>query len=334
MESVTILIHFRTRPRKVKLNCHCCNGIAKRRGFYRNKNFNVQHFECLKCGTSFSDKQPLDNLRVDFKQACRVLDLLGEGVGIRATSRLTGLHQQTVLNVLARAGSKARRFLDATIKNVKPESVQADETWCFVGCKEANNLTNDPFRGDQYFAYALDSGSKLIISYDLGRRSPLQTERLLTDLRLRVPDRFQLSTDGYEGYKTTSLRTLGKDIDFAQLIKLYANPKDGEGGSRRYSVTRCIGTRTVVRRGNPDPSRISTSFVERANLTNRLFNRRFTRLSLGYSKKIEYLRHSMDLFVFNYNFVKIHRTIGKTPAQAAGLSTNPMTFEQLLLTPH
>lgn len=302
----------------------------KKRGFYRNKNFNVQRFQCLRCGASFSDKQPLDNLRVDFKQACRVLELLGEGVGIRAASRLTGLHQQTVLNVLARAGGKARRFLDATVKNLKPESVQADETWCFVGCKEANNKTHDPFRGDQYLALAMDSGSKLIISYDLGRRSPLQSERLLTDLRQRVPDRFQLSTDGYEGYKTTSFRTLGKDVDFAQVFKIYANPKDNAGGERRYSATRCIGIRKMIRRGNPEPGRICTSFIERANLTNRIFNRRFTRLTLGFSKKIEYLRHSVDLFVFNYNFVKIHKKHGKTPAMAAGLTKEAMTFEQML----
>src|SRR5271170_7677875 len=102
---------------KALVNCVCCNGESKRRGFYRNKNFNVQRFECLKCGTSFSDKQPLDNLRVDFKQACQVANLLCEGMGIRAVSRFTGLHQQTVLNVLARAGSRAGRFLDTTVKN-------------------------------------------------------------------------------------------------------------------------------------------------------------------------------------------------------------------------
>jgi len=313
------------------VNCVCCNGIAKRRGFYRNKNFNVQRFECLKCGTSFSDKQPLDNLRVDFKRAIQVLNLLSEGCGIRAISRLTGLHQQTVLNVLARAGSKAERYLDSTVRNVRPESVQADETWCFVGCKEANNTHHNPFLGDQFLYLAIDSGSKLIVSHVIGKRGPIQTEEFLKDLRSRIPEHFQLTTDGYEGYKTTFPRTLGKDIDFAQLVKIYRNPKDGLSGERRYSATQCIGTRVVVRRGTPDKDRISTSFVERANLTNRLFNRRFTRLTLGYSKKIEYLRHSISLFVFAYNFIKIHRKHGKTPAMAAGIASEPMTFEKLLL---
>jgi len=316
---------------KSQVNCVCCNGIAKRRGFYRNKNFNVQRYECLKCGTSFSDKQPLDNLRVDFKQACTVLNMLAEGLGIRAVSRLTGLHQQTVLNVLARAGSKAERFMDSTIRNVRPESVQADETWCFVGCKEANNTHNDPFRGDQFLFLGLDSGSKLIISHVLGRRSPIQTETFLKDLRSRIPEHFQLTTDGYEAYKTCAPRTLGKDIDFAQLIKLYRNPADAQSGERRYSASYCVGTRVVVRRGKPDAGRISTSFVERANLTNRLFNRRFTRLTLGFSKKIEYLRHSVSLFVFAYNFIKIHKAHGKTPAMAAGLAGKVWTFEDLLM---
>jgi len=267
---------------------------------------------------------------VDFKQACQVLNLLSEGCGIRATSRLTGLHQQTVLNVLARAGSKAARFLDATVRNIKPESVQADETWCFVGCKEANNDCHDPFRGDQFLFLAIDSGSKLIISHVLGRRSPIQTETFLKDLRSRVPEHFQLTTDGYEPYKTCAPRTIGKAVDFAQLVKIYANPKDSISGERRYSATQCIGSRVVIRRGNPDTAKISTSYVERANLTNRLFNRRFTRLTLGFSKKIEYLRHSVDLFVFAYNFIKLHKKHGKTPAMAAELTSHVWTFEELL----
>lgn len=313
------------------MNCICCNGESKRRGFYRNKNFNVQRFECLKCGTSFSDKQPLDNLRVDFKQACQVANLLCEGVGIRAVSRITGLHQQTVLNVLARAGSKAARFLEATVKNVQPESVQADEMFCFVGCKERRNLTRDVFRGDQYLHLAIDSKSKLIISHVIGKRSVTNAETLLTDLKQRVTGHFQLTTDGWEPYKTMFDRTIGKQASFAQLYKIYANPKDNEKGERSYSPSQCIATRTVIRRGNPNPDLISTSYMERANLTVRLFNRRFTRLTLGYSKKFEYLIHSINLMVFYYNFIWTHSAHKQTPAQAAGLTKEPMTFEQMLM---
>jgi IS1 family transposase/transposase-like protein len=318
---------------KGQVNCVCCNGIAKRRGFYRNKNFNVQRFECLKCGTSFSDKQPLDNLRVDFKQACQVANMLCEGIGIRAVSRLTGLHQQTVLNVLARAGSKCARFLDSTVRNVQPESVQADELYCFVGCKDRANVTNDPFRGGQYLFLALDSKSKLIISHVIGQRSPQNAEILLNDLKQRVAGRMQLTTDGFEAYKTAVPRSIGKDVDFAQLVKQYANPRDINDPERRYSPTRCTGARKVIRRGNPDISRISTSYIERTNLTVRLFNRRFTRLTLGYSKKFEYLIASINLMIFHYNFVWIHSAHGQTPAMAIGLTNKQWTFQDLLLTP-
>lgn len=128
-------------------------------------------------------------------------------------------------------------------------------------------------------------------------------------------------------------RTIGKEVDFAQLVKIYANPRDLNDPERRYSPTRCTGTRTGVRYGNPDPSRISTSYVERTNLTVRLFNRRFTRLTLGYSKKFEYLIHSINLFVFHFNFIKQHSAHAQTPAMAAGLVNHPFTFEEILLTP-
>jgi IS1 family transposase/transposase-like protein len=316
---------------KGQVNCICCQGETKRRGFYRNKNFNVQRFECLKCGKSFSDKQPLDNLRVDFKQACQVANMLCEGIGIRAISRLTGLHQQTVLNVLARAGSKAGRFMDETIKNVQVESVQADETWCYVGCKDAKNRCNDPFRGSQFLFLAMDSKSKLILAHSLGQRSATNTESLLSDVRQRVNGHIQLTTDGFESYKVAVPRIMGKDVDFAQEVKIYANPKDGTEPERRYSSPRCIGKRIHIRRGSPCPDLISTSYMERTNLTVRLFNRRFTRLTLGYSKKFEYLIHSINLMIFYYNFVWVHGTHGKTPAQAIGLKADAMTFEDLLM---
>jgi IS1 family transposase/transposase-like protein len=318
---------------KGQVNCICCNGIAKRRGFYRNKNFNVQRFECLKCGTSFSEKQPLDNLRVDFKQACTVLNMLAEGIGIRAVSRLTGLHQQTVLNVLARAGSKAGRFLDATVRNVQPESVQADEMFCFVGCKERNNLHYSEFRGDQYLFMAIDSKSKLIISHVIGKRTATNTEALLKDLKQRVAGRMQLTTDGYECYKVEVPRAFGKEIDFAQQVKIFGSFKDAQDPYRRYSPPRCTGFRVHIRKGNPNRDLISTSYMERTNLTVRLFNRRFTRLTLGYSKKFEYLIHSINLMIFHFNFIHVHAAHGQTPAQNAGLTGKQWTFEELLLTP-
>ena len=315
------------------MNCTCCNGEAKRRGFYRNKNFNVQRFECLKCGTTFSEKQPLDNLRVEFQDAVKVVNMLCEGVGIRAISRLTGLHQQTVLNVLARAGSKFGRFFETNVKNIQPEPIQADEMWCFCGCKERMNKTHDQFKGDQWLFLTTGANTKLIVSYAIGKRTPSNTEAVMGDLHNRMNGRFQLTTDGFDAYPVAVRREFGKDIDFAQLIKIYAASKEDGGPERRYSPTVCTGARKIVKIGNPDRDEISTSYVERTNLTVRLFNRRFTRLTLGYSKKFEYLTHAVNLFATYYNFCWVHSAVKMTPAQAAGLTDRKLTIEEILLTP-
>lgn len=272
----------------------------------------------------------MNGLRTEPDKMVQVLNLLCEGMGIRAVSRFTGLHQQTVLNVLARAGSVAGRFLDANIKNVQPESVQADEMFCYVGCKQRRNSTNDKFKGDQYLFLAIDSKSKLIISHVIGKRAPSNTEILLNDLKRRTTGRMQLTTDGYEAYPVAVPRTIGRDIDYAQMVKRYATPRAVSDPDNRYSPPRCIGTRTILCYGSPKNDLISTSYVERTNLTVRLFNRRFTRLTLGYSKKFEYLMHSVNLTVFYYNFVKKHGAHGMTPAQAAGLTEKVFTFKELI----
>lgn len=240
------------------------------------------------------------------------------------------MHKQTVLNILARAGGKCARLLDEKIHVTQPGPVQVDELFCYVGCKERNNKPFDYYRGDQYTFLALASESKLILSYSIGKRDNDNALALMKDLRQRIACNFQLTTDGFHAYKYAVPQGVPNQTDFAQLVKLYANPKDGERGERRYSASQCIGTRVVVRRGNPDPARISTSHIERANLTVRLFNRRFTRLTLGYSKKFEYLLHSAALFIAHYNFIHIHATHGKTPAQAAGLTDHAWTVEELL----
>lgn len=275
-------------------------------------------------------EQPLDGVRIEQEKAYQVIHLLVEGMGIRAISRFTNLHQETVLNILAAAGEQCARLLDERIRNVQPEAVQVDELFCYVGCKERNNHSNDYYRGDQYLFLAMDAQSKLIISYIVGKRDIWNTQKLVDDLKGRVQSQFQITTDGFQPYRDCVRRTLRDQTDFAQLIKFYANPKDAEHGERRYSATQCIGTRAIVRHGKPDRSRISTSYIERANLTVRLFNRRFTRLTLGYSKTIEYLRHSTALFIAHYNFCRVHSTLKQTPAMAVGLENRVLTIKDLL----
>jgi IS1 family transposase len=159
------------------------------------------------------------------------------------------------------------------------------------------------------------------------------TEALLNDLKSRVAGRMQLTTDGFEAYRVAVPRTIGKEIDFAQQVKIYGNTRDANDPYRRYSPPVCTGFRVHIRKGNPNRDLISTSYMERTNLTVRLFNRRFTRLTLGYSKKFEYLIHSINLMIFHFNFVRNHSAHGQTPAQAAGLTNKQWTFKDLLLTP-
>lgn len=266
---------------------------------------------------------------VETEKVVQVINLLVEGVGIRSASRLTGLDQKTILKILASAGEHCARVLDERIKAVRVESVQVDELFCFVGCKQRNNTTNDYHRGDQYTFLALDSASKLILSHVIGKRDSGNAYTILNDLNERVAGRFQLTTDAFAPYRKCADAALEGRIDFAQLMKIYKN--SGElSGERRYSPPECVGIRLKIRSGDPDPAMISTSYVERVNLTVRHFNRRFTRLTIGYSKKIEYLRHSTALFIAHYNFCRKHSTVNVTPAQSAGLAQHQLSIEELL----
>lgn len=284
----------------------------------------------MKCGTTFRDEQPLDGVRIETSQAAQVVRLLVEGVGIRAISRLTDLHQETVLNILAAAGQHCARLLDEKIRNVQVESVQVDELFCFVGCKQRNNTEQDYNRGDQYTFLAVDSASKLILSHVIGKRDSGNAHWILSDLNERVAGRFQLTTDSFIAYRNTAASALGDRVDFAQLMKLYSGNKWDLGPDRRYSPPVCSGIRRYVRSGTPDAALVSTSYVERTNLSVRLFNRRFTRLTLGYSKKIEYLKHSLALFVAHFNFCRKHSTLNATPAQWGKLTDHQWSVEELL----
>ncbi len=314
------------------MTCRCCNGATKKSGRFKNRNRMVQRFQCLKCGTSFSEAQPLEGVRIDTAKAAQVVHLLVEGVGIRAISRLTRLHQETVLNVLESAGEHCAKLLAAKVRNVKVESVQVDETFCFVGCKQRNNAGNNYHLGDQYLFLAIDSKSKIILNHIIGKRDSGNTYWLVNDLNERVAGRFQLTSDAFAPYKNCVAKALGDRVDFAQLMKLYGTKvgPDSKNAEVRYSPPPIVGIRKTVVSGNPDKSLISTSYVERTNLSIRLFQRRFTRLTLGYSKKIEFLRHSVALFIAHFNFCRKHSAHGQTPACAASLTGHTWKIEELL----
>jgi transposase-like protein len=318
------------------VNCRCCQSEEfKRRGFYRNKNFNVQRFQCLRCGTSFAEKTPLDNLRVPMEKAVQTVHLLCEGMGIRAISRFTGLSQPAVLNILETAGQKALRLLDQQIRNVEVESVQCDEIFAFVQKKEFNNKLNDPDVGTQYTYLAVDRKSKLVLSHFISKlRSRENATTFMADLHSRIKGRTQVTTDGLYGYLGAVYDTFGANVDFAQQIKSYNNDLNVKQNERRYSVARgCAAVKTNIHIGNPNKDLISTSHVERMNLSVRLFQRRFTRLTSGFSKKLDNLKYSVALFIAHFNFCRVHSAHKQTPAMAAELTNHVWTIEELFSTP-
>jgi transposase-like protein/IS1 family transposase len=304
--------------------CHCCGGKAQKRGSFKNKNWTVQRYFCGRCGKTFSDKQPLDGLRVDFKLACQVVNLLCESMGIRAIARITGLNQETVLNILETAGQKAAQFLDSSVHDVHADFVAADEIHTFVYSKEMNTDGRHKDRGEQYTFFAIDRRSKLILSWLVGKRTAWNAEDFLADVKKRVANRFQLNTDNWNGYGCTVQDVFGNEIDHAVETKYFAKPE-------RFLPRRIIGIRRRAKIGMPDLNMASTAHAERTNLTARTFTARFNRCSLKFSKTIRNLRNAVALFVWQYNFVRPHGAHGFTPAFAAGVAPKePMTIEQLL----
>jgi IS1 family transposase/transposase-like protein len=314
------------------MNCLCCSGEAKKFGRFKNKNRIVQRYRCVRCSKTFSDKQPLDGLRVEFGRACQVAHLLCEGTGIRAASRLTGLDQETILNILEVAGQKAAALLDFQIRNVEVESVQCDEIFSYVFTKEFHNKLNNPEIGSQYTFLALDRKSKLIMSHYTGKRTRESGEIFMRDLKKRLKGRTQITTDGWLSYLPAVYNAFGANTDFAMQIKTYNDRDFGAfRDERRYSIGKgCKTVKTHVHIGWPKRELISTSHVERTNLSIRLFQRRFTRLTLGYSKKLANLRHSIALFVAHWNFCRVHSAHGQTPAVNAEITNHTWTIEELI----
>jgi IS1 family transposase len=220
--------------------------------------------------------------------------------------------------------------MDSRVLEMPFEAVEVDELFCFVHCQERQNTADRRDIGEQCAYLGVDPHSKFIMNFAVGKRDAVTTQVYIQDLKKRVNAPFQLTTDGFPAYQNEVYFTFQNQIHFAQLIKKHACPEECLIGQRRYSPPECIGVKVKVRCGNPPPDRISTSFVERTNLSVRLFNRRFTRLTLGYSKKLENLKHSLALLIAHFNFCRVHSKHGKTPAMAAGLADHVWTVDELL----
>lgn len=293
----------------------------------------VRRYRCVRCNKTFSEVQPLNGMRVDFDKACQVVHLLCEGLGIRAVSRFTGLDTKTVMSILAEAGQKAANFLDAKIRNVKAEYVQADELCCFVKSKEQNTDEDDLEHGNFFTHLSACRDSKLIVNFKVSKRTWNDSLEFMRDLQSRMSGRFTLVTDGlpaYVGKNGVVKQAFGDTIDYASEVKVFNSKPSGMYVFLKRNTRTIKAIRRKARIGSPDLSMSTTCHVERTNLSVRQFNRRYARLTLGYSKTLENLRHSTALFAWHFNFVRVHSAHGKTPAQAAGLTNEALEIKDLL----
>lgn len=268
--------------------------------------------------------------RLDNHKRAQVINCLIEGNSIRATVRLTGVAKNTVTKLLVDLGKACAEFHDRHVRGVFTRRVQCDELWsfCYAKAKNVPKEKEGTGAGDVWTWVAIDADSKLVISYLCGGRDAQWAHEFMEDVASRVTTRIQITSDGHRAYADAVEGAFGMDVDYAMLIKLYGAPS--EKYDTRYSPSGLIGTRTATLSGNPDPRHISTSFVERQNLTVRMQNRRFTRLTNGFSKKIENHCHSVALHYMHYNFCRVHKTLRVTPAMEAKLTDHIWTIEELV----
>lgn len=259
-----------------------------------------------------------------------IASMLVEGNSIRSIERVTGVHRDTIMRLGIRLGELAREYSNNMLKNIKCNELQIDEIWSYVGKKKKNLKVDERKKGelgDQYIFVALDAETKLIPHYEIGKRTMDTTLHFLEELRRRIATRFQLTSDSFRAYAFGVDWVFGNKVDYAQLHKVYANTPEGV---RRYSPANIIRVAKQLVLGDPNPNKISTSYVERQNLTMRMQMRRLTRLTNAFSKKLYNLQCAVDLHFFHYNFMRIHQTLRVTPAMEAGITRTILTWNDLL----
>lgn len=313
----------------------CCNCNLRCKKFGKFGPQRIQRYRCNACKRTFSEEHektqgPLGEMRISLDKAEMCLTLMLEGMSIRSIQRITGLHQETILNLLVLAGQRCEKLMRERIKNVPVKDVEADEIWGFVGMKNRAKMfkqLSDPTVGDAYTFVGIERNSKLILAWHLGQRGIQDTEAFTEKLHEATSGHFQLTTDGWKPYENAVSYSLGTRVDYAMLIKVYANNREGE---QKYSPPEVEGILVKPLIGSPDPRRICTSIVERSNLSIRTSVRRLTRLTNAFSKKWENLHAMLALYFAYYNFCRIHSSIRCTPAMEAGITGNIWSLGDLL----
>jgi IS1 family transposase len=268
--------------------------------------------------------------RLNMEKRLQILSMLCEGSSMRSISRVADVSINTVAKLLVDAGLACAAFHDETVRDVKARRVQVDEIWSFTAAKQKNVPAMRKLvagAGDTWTWTAIEADTKMIVSWLVGGRDSEYAMAFMDDLRSRLANRVQLTSDGHRAYLEAVEGAFGGDIDYAQLVKLYGSAPESAKG--RYSPGECIGARKERIEGNPDPAHISTSYAERQNLTMRMQMRRFTRLTNAFSKKFENHMHMVALYTVWYNFVKLHKAHRMTPAMAAGVSDRLWSMEDI-----
>lgn len=263
-------------------------------------------------------------------QRVQVVKCLVDGSSIRATVRITGVAKNTVTKLLVDMGCASYELTARALVNLPCKRIQCDEIWSFVYAKDKNvpkSMKDQPGVGSVWTWTAICADTKLIVGSFVGTRDAENARVFLSTVKSRLANRVELTTDGHRAYLDAVPETFGEEIDYAMLVKVYGAERPGEA---RYSPPACIGCKKSRIIGKPDRAHVSTSFVERQNLTMRMNMRRFTRLTNGFSKKFENHDHSVSLHFAYYNFCRVHQTLGKTPAMAAGIADHAWTVEELV----
>jgi IS1 family transposase len=273
----------------------------------------------------------MNKLHVEKRVA--VARALVEGCSVRSTIRMTGVAKNTILKLLADLGAACAQYMHETMRNLSCRRLQLDEIWSFCGMKQKHipeERRGEWGIGDVWTWIAIDADTKIVPSWLVGDRDLCFAKAFINDLASRLTHRVQVTTDGHNAYLEAMEGAFGGDVDYAMLIKLYGNEGSKQNPETRYSPGECCGTKTVIVSGDPDRAHVSTSFAERQNLTTRMRMRRFTRLTNGFSKKIQNLEAAVALHYMHYNFVAIHQTLRMPPALKAGAADHLWTIDEIV----